>query len=176
MARKPKKRSFKGYRRGAVEELLDIGTLAADTLVSANFGASVDERTWISSLKAAWSLSGLTSSAGDGPLLVGIAHNDYSSAEIEAFIENTGSWQEGDLVAQEIGKRKIRIVGSFESLDVAASGWMVMNDGKPITTKCNWVLNTGDTLKVWAYNMGDSAFATTDPDLHVNGHANLWPA
>ncbi len=175
LAKRTGRRKFRRYLRGAIQDELDLGTLAAKTLISADLGGVVQEKTWLSSVKATWSLSDFTDAIGDGPIIVGIAHSDYTDAEIEAFIENAGSWTEGNKVAQEISRRKIRIVGSFESSVADSQGVAVLNDGKPIHTKCNWYLATGQTVSIWAYNAGDSALATTDPDLDVLGHANLWP-
>jgi len=168
-------RKFRRYLRGKVEKTLDLGTLASKTLVSVNLDGSVEERTWISSVKATWSLSDFTNAIGDGPIAVGIAHSDYTDTEIEQWLETTNSWKEGDLVNQEIAKRKIRLVGTFKSSVADSQGIAVLNDGKPITTKLNFILNTGQTVSIWAYNQGDSALATTDPDMSVIGQANLWP-
>ncbi len=162
------------YMKGTVDEELALGTLNAKVVVSAGFDQSVEERTLVSSLKATYAVKNVTPSATAGPILVGIAHGDYSAAEIEAWIENTGSWSEGNLTAQEIDNRKIRKIGIFEdSGDVNIAS--VLNDGKPITTKLNWILTTGQSLQAWAYNLGTGAFATTDPSVDIQGHVNLWP-
>ncbi len=175
MARKGRRRRSMGrYIRGPVDEELDLGTLAARTLIGANFDSVVNERTLVSSLVATWALSDVTVATGDGPVLVGVAHSDYSDSEIESWIEVTNSWNEGDLVGQEVANRKCRRVGVFESKDLAAET-AVLNDGKPIKTRLNWILLQAQTLKVWAYNMGSSPFATTNPTLRVAGHANLFP-
>ncbi len=176
MARRgrPKRRAMGRYIRGNVNEQLAIGTLASKTLTVDAFDSVVKERTWISSVRAAWSVNNWTPTATVGPLLIGIAHGDYSAAEIEEWIENTGTWDEGDLVQQEVGKRKIRIVGQL-SAPASAGEDTVLNDGRQTTTKCGWILNAGQTLDIWAYNLGLAAFATTAPILHADGHANLWP-
>ncbi len=174
MAGRPKRRRMGRYIRGDMDEQLALSTLAAKTAVKGNFDQVVNGRTFVSSVVATWALSEFTKSTGDGPILVGIAHGDYSAAEIEAWIENSGSWDEGDLVQQEVGKRKIRRVGIFHTPDDEAQA-VVLNDGKPIRTKCGWILNDGATLSHWAYNLGTSALATTSPTLNTQGHANLWP-
>ncbi len=173
MPRKTPKRKYRRYLRGKVQQSLDLGTLAAKTLVSVDMEGTVQERTFVSSVVATYSLGDLAVASGDGPITVGIAQSDYTDSEIEAFIENAGSWTEGNLVSQEIAKRKIKIVGTFEQL--GSNQFAVLNDGRMIRTKCNWILNIGQTLSIWAYNQGDSALATNDPDLTVTGHANLWP-
>ncbi len=167
------RRKMGRYIRGSVDENLLLTTLAAKTAVSAVFDETVNERSLISSLVATWSLGDFTLGSDIGPVMVGVAHSDYTDAEIEAFIEATGSWDEGDKIQQEVSRRKVRRVGIFPSAPGPAD--LVLNDGKPIKTKLNWILNQGQTLRVWAYNMGASPIATTVPDVGVQGHANLWP-
>ncbi len=171
---KHKRRKFRRYIKGNVDDQLSIGTLAGRTLARAGGDEQVSERMFASSLVASWVLSEVSPAANVGPLVVGVAHSDYSAAEIEQVIENTGSWDEGDLVQQEIAKRKIRIVGTFP---VSGSGadWETLNEGRPIKTKLNWIFTTGDGLAYWAYNLGSAAFATTVPEMDIQGHINLWP-
>ncbi len=167
--RRPKGR----YIKGNVDEGLSLGTLAGQTLVSATFDETAEERTLISSMKAVYSLANMTPGATIGPIMVGVAHSDYSDAEIEAVIEQAQSWNEGDKIGQEIAKRLVRTVGIFEVPDDAADA-VVLNDGKPVYTRLGWILTTGKTLKLWSYNLGAAALATTDPTVRAQGHANLW--
>ena len=168
------KRRFRKYLKGQVDHNLQLGTLAGKTVIRTNVGDTVNERTFVSSAKLAWSMDNYTKAATDGPVLVGLAHGDYTAAEIEAWLENADSWNEGNLVQQEIAKRKIRLVGTFESPADSAEAAR-LNDGKPITTKLGWILLQGQTISVWAYNLGSSALGTTDPNVRAQGHANLWP-
>ncbi len=170
MAKKGK--SMKGYMKGNVDEVLQLGTLAATTLISTNFDESVNEKYLISSLVATYALNGMV--AGQGPILFGVAHSDYTSAEIEAVIENTGSWDAGNKVQQEIGKRLVRIIGTMVGEGGTGTNDVKWNKGQPVKTKLNWMLQTSDTLKLWAYNISDDALTTADPGLRCNGHANLW--
>lgn len=174
MAKGKPRRKMGRYIRGTVDDEVNLGTLAGSTLVSALFGNVVNERTLVSSLVAAWSLVTVTPVAGVGPVMCGVAHSDYTDAEIEAVIEATGSWNEGDLVAQEIGRRKVRRIGIFDTPQ-AVEDAVSLNDGKAIKTKLNWILLQGQSLRLWAYNMGGSAFATTTPVVRAQGHANLFP-
>ncbi len=181
MAKKPWKgsrsKTFPGrYIRGNVNELLAIGALASEDAVLALFDEAVNERTFVSTIVATYSMRDLTVEAGVGPIMVGVAHGDYTAAEIEEWIENTGSWNEGDLVQQrEVGNRLIRKVGTFDTRAMSATQETVLNDGKPIRTKLGWILNQGQTLALWAYNQGSAPVSTTTPDINCEGHANLWP-
>ncbi len=165
------------YLRGKILQDCDLGALATKSLVSCVSSEVASERLFVTSVDLSWALKDLIVVADDGPVIVGIAHSDYSAAEIEAVIENAGSWSEGDLIAQEIAKRKIRIVGQFEQTSAGAQGsqTFVLNEGQPIHTKLNWVLNTGAGLDFFAYNNGDDAL-TTGGALSIAGHANLWVA
>ncbi len=168
MAKKPSRRRRVRLLKGNVEEALVLGTLAAATLVGANYDETVNERSIVLSHEATWSVQNLT--ADEGPIVVGIAHSDYSDAEIEETIENTGSWNEGNLVDQEIAKRKIRTVGVFQ----AKGEDEALNDGLPVKTSLKWVLLQGQTLKMWAYNR-TSATLTTGAIVIIQGHAWIKP-
>ncbi len=172
--RKPRRKMGR-YIRGNVNEVLSLGTLASLTLVADTFDDTVTERALISSIVAAYSLENFTVAAGSGPIIVGVAHGDYSAAEIEAYIENSQGWQEGDLVAREVGARKIRILGVFRAAPGGGLGAATLQEGRKIKTKLNWILNAGQTLDLWAYNSGTVAVGTTVPVIRAEGHVNLWP-
>ncbi len=162
------------YIRGDVNETLNLGTLAGATLVSVPFDNVVNERTFISSIKCIYAMDGFTKSSGDGPILVGVSHSDYTDAEIQAVIDATLSWNEGDLIAQEVAHRKVRRIGIFKN-PADATESAVLNDGKPIKTRLNWTLLQGQTLRLWCFNIGSSPLATTSPLVRCEGQANLWP-
>ncbi len=164
------------YIRGSVDETLNLGTLAAATLVGASFDETVNERTYVSSISAIYTLDLLTAGAGVGPIMVGVAHGDYVDSEIEAWIENSGSWNEGDLVQQEVGQRRCRRVGVFNPAgETTTTETIALNEGRPVKTKLGWTLLQGQSLRQWAYNMGTAALATTNPSFRMQGHVNLWP-
>ncbi len=168
-----RKRRMGRYIRGNVDENLLLTSLAARALVKTPFDENVEDRCFVSSIVARFSMGDFTLGSDIGPIMVGVAKDDYTAAEIEAFIENTASWSEGDEIAQEIGKRRIKIVGVFPN--VSTLGDNVLNDGKAIKVKLGWILNQGSTISLWAYNLGASPVATTVPDIHCQGHVNLWP-
>jgi len=174
MARKGRaRRKFRRYIRGRVKHEFQPGTLAPLSLFGEKETQSLDESAWLSSVKLLWSCSGFTSSDNRGPLMVGVAHSDYSNAEIESWVEASGQWTSGNKIQEEIRKRHIRQVGIFQ-IPLGSSGAIPLNDGKPITTKCGWQLVTDQTLKFWVYNMGTASLAD-GVDILISGHANLWP-
>ncbi len=177
MANKPRRRRRRmgRYLRGNVDEELALTALAAKDVVGAVFDEVVNERTRVTSIEATWSLANFTPIANAGPVIVGVAHGDYTDAEIEEWIEQSGQWNEGNLVSsREVAKRLIRQIGAFETPDDAAD-ISVLNDGKSIKTKLNWILLQGQTLRIWAFNSGSAAIATTVPQVGANGHVNLFP-
>lgn len=172
MARKPRRRMGR-YIRGNIDVDIAMGTLAAQT---AQLFATdtVKERTYVSSMVNSYSLSGVTPVENTGPVQVGVAHSDYSLSEVEAWIEQVTGWDEADLVAQEIAKRKIRRIGVFANPATLVESSRLA-DGRMVKTRLGWILLQGQGLNIWVYNMGVVAFATTDPNVNVSGHANLWP-
>ncbi len=168
-----KGRNMKGYLKGSIDETIDLGTLAANTLVAGDNSQTTTERTLVSSIECTYSIDKLV--AAQGPIVFGVAHSDYTDAEIEAVIENTGSWNSGDKVqSREIAKRLVRQIGILVGMGDSGNLDVKFNQGRPVKTKLNWMLNTGQTLQYWAYNASDAALSTSAPDLLINGHANLW--
>lgn len=144
-----------------------MGALGTGAGIRQALPDTVEEKTWISSIKCIHAYTDFTAATDSGPIIVGVAHSDYTLAEIEEWIENTESWSESDLRQQEIAKRKIRRIGKFTK-----GGFL--NDGKPITTKCGWMLTTGQNVAMWVWNTGAAAIVDGS-DWTVDGHANLWP-
>ncbi len=163
------------YLPGNIDVDMGLGTLAANT---ATLGPTntVTESTRCTSIKNVYSYSGYTTAVDQGPIMVGVAHSDYSLAEIEAWIEQTTSWAAGDLIAKEISQRKIRKIGIFPIGGSAGSVGTanVLNDGRPIRTKLNWMLHTGQGLNFFSYNLGSAALASSSPNVNVQGKANLF--
>ncbi len=168
---------FRPYLRGNIDIDQNLGTLAAKTGIVFDPADTLEEKAWLSSVKATYTMNQLTPASGQGPIAVFIAHSDYTLAEIEAWIEQADSWAQGDKIAQEVRGRKIRRVGTFATGgdNPSALGSFTLNGGRPVRTKCGWQLTTGQTVRFVWYNLGAAALATTDPDIHVQGHANLWP-
>ncbi len=169
-----KRRKYRKYLRGNVDETISLATLAARTLTSDIFDEVVFDRTFVSSIEARWSLDDFTPGSDIGPIMVGLAHSDYSQAEIEAFIENTGSWNEGNKISQEIARRKVKIVGIFGPA-ASANDVSRLKDGVSVRTVLKWILLEGQSIDLWAYNLGSNPVATTIPNVHCQGHVNLWP-
>ncbi len=90
---KGRRRPMGKYIPGRIEEIFPLGTLGSRTLIKLDFNGNVVEKTFCSSVVAVYSMQGFTAAVDDGPITVGLAHSDYTAAEIEATIESIGSWE-----------------------------------------------------------------------------------
>ncbi len=154
------RRAYKGYRKLPFTATSALGTTSADDVTSTALTPVMTETRRVLSLEATYALQGLT--AGDGPLEYGVAHSDYTAAEIEEALEADASWDEGDKVAQEQAKRLVRQLGVFSEEETA------LNEGRLIKTRLNWLLATGDTLQFWIRNRGINA--STGAEILGQGH------
>ncbi len=108
---------------------------------------------FLMSIKNDWTIRGLT--AGEGPIEFGVAHGDYSDAEIEEALEVT--FQEpGDKIEEEHARRLVRRVGVLHGL---ASN-EAYNDGREKKTKLNFVIQEDKGLRMWARNLSGAALTT----------------
>ncbi len=175
MAKPRRKKNFSKFLSGSIDESLAMTTLAAKTAVKVA-SQTVTDTMRISSVKATYTLRDFTKGANIGPMIFGIAHSDYTVAEIEEWIEATGGWDIGNLVqTREVRNRLIRQVGVFDTPEDAGDSARV-NDGRPVRTKLNWLLAEGDGVSFWIYNTGAQPVATTVPDFQIFGKASLWLA
>ncbi len=146
-------------RRGGLRVLpyaieVNAGALAnADVLASA-LGDVVIDRMWLMSLAGTMAARDFT--AGEGPVIVGVAHSDYTAAEIEECLEAQGAWDQSDLVLREQARRKVRTIGTFANV---VSG-ETLNDGKEMKVKLGWMAEVGMTLQFWVWNKSGGTLTT----------------
>ncbi len=153
------KKNYKGYRRLPTTTNIPLLTTAPEVVVGVVNADVFTEQRRILSVEVTWSLEDLTDL--DGPIEVGIAHSDYTDAEVEECLEAGGSWDEGDKVAQEQARRLVRRVGVLTEEETA------LNEGRLVKTRLNWRVSTGDTLRWWARNRGDAL--TTGAVVIISG-------
>ena len=175
------RRKFRRYIRGNIDDTQVLATLSGNTGLKFAVTGTVTEKAWCSSVKLFHSMTNYTPTVNVGPVTVWITHSDYTLTEVEEYIEALGSasWDEGDLRTREIMKRGryIKMVGQYAPGDGDdASSTHVLNGGKPVTTKCGWMLTTGKTIAIVWYNSGSGGISGTSPLMQLVGHANLWPA
>ncbi len=165
-----KRKYHKSYRLRAVRSSAssaDLNALAINTALTSSIFADPTGRPYrLISYVGTWVFedAGIVGSA-----VVGFAHGDYTVAEIKEAIEAAGSINVGNKVEQERANRLVRIVGTLSnSAGVVAD--LVLNDGRPIKTRLNWLIPIGQTFNMFVYNDGVAAFNTAS-FVKVNGTA-----
>lgn len=146
-----------------LDSSLALSTLALNDVVSGDFIAAGDESFRLLNIQGLWSMRGIT--VGEGPVVFGVAHGDYSAAEIEECLEVATGLTRGDKVAKEQGDRLVRRIGLFD----ASEADQEINDGKPIHTRLNWHITEGQTIQMWAWNKSGANPMTTGAVLLFQG-------
>lgn len=149
---------------------LPLLTLASNTvLLTGLFGgasAQINDRAVrLVSVDGYWAIRGVT--AGEGPIMVGVAHSDYSVAEIQECL-TSNALDTGDMISTERSRRLVRDVGQFSN----AGTNEVLNDGRPKRTKVGITTPTGFDYSMWAWNKS-GATLTTGAVLEVSGKAYI---
>lgn len=105
---------------------------------------------------------------GEGPIQFGLAHSDYTAAEIEEWFEVGNGLTTGDLVSREIAKRQIRQVGAIDFDNASGQGNAQFNDGRVKRTKLGFRIADGQTVNIWVRNM-DGTDLTTGVEVNAAG-------
>ncbi len=142
---------------------LSVGALLDNDVIDADLlgGNLTEDFYWVGS-KLVWSTRGGTS--GEGPIEVGMAHGDYSAAEIEENLEVAFLGPLGK-IEQEQARRLVRRVGTFSGISSPEN----LNNGEAIITKSNFVQQDGASPSGWAHNLS-GATLTTGLVIVATGH------
>ncbi len=158
--RKPRRRF--NLRKVRIAGQVTIGNLGSGSVVKGSISqATVDSMRFIS-LNLAWTLEDFI--AVDDGMEFGVAHSDYTAAEIEECLEAQGSMDIGDKIAQERANRLVRSLGVIDRE-------VLFNDGKKLKTRLNWLMSEGDTLDAWIRNGSGTVWTTGSLLLAVG---ELW--
>ncbi len=136
-----------------------VGNLSSLDVGAGTITAAVADRLRVISANLSYSWSDI-GAAVDDALTFGLAHSDYSAAEIEECLESNSSIDLGDKIAQEQANRLVRIVGTITNESGAAGGGAKFNGGAPVKTKLNWKLAAGDQLGIWVRNASGTVYTT----------------
>ncbi len=145
-----------------IDHAHSIASLAANDVSLTILGNVVIDKRFLLSVKASYALRGFT--AGEGPVVFGWAHGDYTAAEVEECLEAQGSWDLSNKVAQEQARRKVRTVGTFDGQNTTED----LNDGRPLKTAMWFVVEDGETISLWAYNQGGGTLTSGTIELLGN--------
>ncbi len=131
-----------------------LTTLADATVIVASSLAASDRSYRCLSMNTLWGWRGAT--VGEGPIVVGYCHADYTVTEVKEALEAEGTMVTNNKVAAEQANRLVRIVGQlpFDSEDG------VLNDGKPIRTRLNWAIPLGGNVNIFSWNRSGATLTT----------------
>ena len=136
------------------------GALASLDVTSGSIMDAATNPYRLVTVKASYSWTDIPNNV-DGGMTFGLAHSDYTAAEIEECLEAQGAIDRGDKIALEQSNRLVRQIGVMESRTTsAASGTIVFNDGRQIKTKLNWYIGVGDGISIWMRNASNTAWST----------------
>ncbi len=156
LAKKPTRRRRRfNLRAVRIRPELSLLTLASDTVLTVALTGAGTTDYRMMSVDLTYSLKNLT--AGEGPIMVGLAHSDYTVAEIKEYIDSVASISQGLKIEQERSRRLIRIVGTFVT-EAQAN----LNHGEPIKTRLNWLMaeGGGNAVNAFVFNMGTAPLTT----------------
>ncbi len=164
--RRRRRRQF-NLRQVRIQNKVAAGALAPlDVAVGDLTNAAADPYR-LMSIKASYSWVDIGATIDDG-FDFGLAHGDYTAAEIEECLEAQSAIDRGDKIALEQSNRLVRQIGSIPSVVAAVTGSSVFADGRQLKTKLNWYMGTGDKLKGWIRNASGVVW-TTGSSLNVAG-------
>jgi len=133
-----------------------LGTLADATVVAADLSPSesVEGNTLFAiSADLLIAIHGMT--AGQGPIIVGCSHDDYSVTEIKEALEADNL----DFTNKTEGERARRQVREWGQFAVVSTD-EVLNDGKPLRVFIRIPMELGHQVKIWAFNKSDAPLTT----------------
>lgn len=159
MARKRRARRF-NLRPIRVNSSLAIGALASADVIAGAITNNATNRLRVISAHLAYSITDLAAVVDDA-FAFGIAHGDYSAAEIEECLEAGGAMDMGDKIALEQSSRLVREVGMINSSGAQNVGAGInFADGRIVKTKLNWVISIGESLQLWVRNNSGVVYST----------------
>ncbi len=155
------------WLRPRLAQEIVLGALATDTLISeGGGGTAVANRVRVTSIDVMVGIHNHT--AGEGPLVIGVAHSDYTDVELLEWYLALAAWSEEDKVAREQSRRLSRVLGMLSGGSASERLW----DGRQRKFRLNWSLGEGQAIKFWCFN-SDSNVLNTGSVVDVDGHANV---
>ncbi len=156
-------------RKVRVAQGFGVGALAALDVVSGAITDAATDPYRLVTADLAYKLVDLGAAIDDGQEF-GLAHSDYTAAEIEECLEAQTSIDLGNKLAQEQANRLVRTVGVLTG-DAIASGGKFFMDGQPVKVKLNWRMSSGDTLNLWIRNASSIIWSS---GAAMTALGNLW--
>ncbi len=161
MARHGKRRSYRrkfNLRKVRIATSITVGALAAKDVTATSLTGTSSSTYRLVSVDFFYGLSDLGAVADDGQEF-GLAHSDYTAAEIEECLEAGTSIDAGDKIANEKANRLVRSVGVMVGAPGTGAG-LNFNNGNNTKTRLNWLMTIGDSLQLWIRNSSATVYTT----------------
>lgn len=159
-----RKRRIKGYEAVRINESLALGGLNDRTVVAQGLTTSPED----GHSRWNWSFEGFISikdqTGGEGPIVVGCCHGDYTVTEVKEALEATDTNTE-DQILLEQSRRKVRTWGIFTGKD---SDGYLNNNTRSQKHKIKFSTSEGNSVSVFAYNDSGAAL-TAGAVVHLYG-------
>ncbi len=171
MANYRRRRSRRRFnlRKVRIASFVNAGALASLDVIVGPITNNLSDDMRFMSVDLTYSLDDIGATQDDGQEF-GLAHSDYTAAEIEEALEASQSIDLGNKVASEQANRLVRVIGNFQGAPGTGAG-KSFNNGLPVKTKLNWKMSSGDQLSLWIRN-GSGTVYTTGARVSILG--NLW--
>ncbi len=145
----------------SVTENLAVGALVNNTAIFGALIAALGDDFYAISADLMWTM--VDGTGGQGPVEVGVAHGDYTIAEVKEYLDVDMS-DPGNLIAKEQNRRLIRRAGIFNVLSGAES----LFDGQAKRLPLKFVINEGSPFNMWLMNRSGGTL-TTGMLIRVSG-------
>jgi len=157
------KRNGKNFVAIPFSGSFNLGSLVADAVALGDlFGGNLTEDFYAISLDIDSEILVLTAGEGN-PSLLGLAHGDYSAAEIAEAL-NVQLLGPGSKIEQERQRRLVRKAGTFHDTAGLNSQTSMRMEGRlgpgSQRVKLKFVIQSGKTLDVFVYNQSGATIAT----------------
>ncbi len=113
--------------------------------------------------------------AGDGPIIVGIANNELSAAEIAGCLNTDGPLNRNDRGNTETAMRAVFPFIQMPFVENAvglAPG--IPNDGAPVKDTHRWTYSNPEGFTLFAFNHGGSALTTGGILRNLSTYYGVW--
>ncbi len=150
MARKKRRRGFFAV---PVTTSVALSTLVNGIVIQTGLTSAFGREAFLISADLLWTLQNAT--ATEGPIQVGLSHNNYSVTEVKEMLDSS-SLDTSDKITQEQQRRAVRRAGIFSVLGADE----VLNDGMPLRTRIKFGVNDGDVLNMWVMNLSGGTLTT----------------
>ncbi len=153
---KHKKRGRGRFQTWPVEGAITLSTLASGIVIAADL-IDLAQAAYFISADLTWTME--DAQLNEGPIRVGLNHQDLSVLEIKEATEAVPAAQD-DIVQIERSRRPVRDVGAFTGQSSVDLSELTLNNGMPIRTRIKFRVGETQELGIWAKNIGLDPLST----------------